>query len=218
VTSHRIILASSSPRRREILERLGLRFEIKPSDVDETLDDYVAPSVAVSILSQRKAKAVAQLVGTGLVVGSDTLIAYAGRKLGKPKDDEDAIATLRSLRGTTHQVMTGVTIIDAASGKSDTRIVITDVKMRDYSDNEISSYVATGESKDKAGSYAIQGLGARLIEEINGPLDNVVGLPSLVLIEMLVQFGVEVPQASKSEAGEIRSSLPPSSDVGSVEW
>ena len=196
----RLILASTSPRRRDILQSIGLQFETTPSGVDETVDDSVTPEDTVKLLSERKARSVADLYDSGLIIGSDTLVVSAGKKLGKPDSDQKAIATLRALRGMTHQVMTGLTLIEASSGRILTEVVVTNVTMRNYSEEEISSYVATGEPHDKAGSYAIQGLGAKLVASIDGPLDNVVGLPSAALIEMLGEFGLKVSPPTTTSA------------------
>jgi septum formation protein len=186
-----IVLASGSPRRREILTSLGLDFRVIPGNASEDLDEGISPEVAVSELSRRKAMAVASgLSEETLIIGSDTVIANDGRILGKPQDDDDAFRMLSNLRGATHQVLTGVTVLDTASGRSETKVVSTAVTMRNYTDEEISAYVATGEPRDKAGSYAIQGLGKSMVQEIAGSFDNVVGMPSSALLELLGMFGV----------------------------
>ena len=185
----RLILASASPRRRELLASLGLTFEVVPSDADETLEPIALPE-AVAALALRKARAVAAARRTGLIVAADTIVVIDGRALGKPADPAEARVMLQTLRGRTHEVMTGVVVLDAASGRHAAETVISRVTMAAYSDAAIEAYVAAGEPLDKAGAYAIQGKGAALVEGIRGDFFGVMGLPLRLALELLERFGV----------------------------
>ena len=185
-----IILASGSPRRRELLERMGIEeFEIITSDVDEALDDDLPPAKQVELLSRRKADAVATGVSPeDLVIAADTVVAMDGVVLGKPADEEDAFRMLSALSGVRHHVFTGVTV-----RKGDqvlTRHEVTSVDFRALEPEEVEQYIATGECMDKAGAYGIQGYGCLLVEGIVGDYYNVMGLPVALLAQMLRQFGV----------------------------
>lgn len=177
----RIILASGSPRRKELLEREGIRFEIIPAQGEEVITG-TEPSEIVCHLSHQKASEVAGRMPAGedfLVIGADTVVSYEGKILGKPADEKEAIAMLRMLNGEIHQVFTGVTLI---SQKEEARtektfFECTDVEFNMVSEEEILSYVKTGEPMDKAGAYAIQGGWGPHVKEIHGDYDNVVGLP-----------------------------------------
>jgi len=168
-----IILASKSPRRKELLSLITSDFEIKTADVDETLPDGITPEQAVEYLSKIKAQPFANHTDT--IIGADTVVAIDNKILGKPKDREDAFAMLRMLSGKVHSVFTGVTVIKP--DREVTFSVRTSVKFFDLSDEEINSYLNTGEPYDKAGAYGIQGKGALLVESIEGDYFNVVGLP-----------------------------------------
>ncbi len=182
----RIILASASPRRHELLRRMGVPFTILALDTDETVSGL--PQERVRVLAERKAQAVADTLSEGLVIGADTLVALGEESLGKPADDEDARRMLRALSGKTHQVHTGVCLLDAATGRRDVRVASSDITMRDLTDGEIDAYIRTGEPHGKAGAYAIQGLGGKLISGWEGSYDNIVGLPTEMLREMLDEF------------------------------
>ena len=171
----KIILASNSPRRKELLEQVGIEFEVMSSDVDE-ITDKTAPADVVMDLSRIKAEAVARNNKGVVVLAADTVVAYNGHILGKPKDEADAFKMLKLLSGKAHQVFTGVTIVDEA-GESNSFFESTDVLMYENSDELIKKYIATGEPMDKAGAYGIQGKGAVLVKEIKGDYNNVVGLP-----------------------------------------
>ena len=171
----KIILASNSPRRKELLEQVGIKFEVMSSDVDE-ITDKTAPADVVMDLSRIKAEAVARNNKGVVVLAADTVVAYNGQILGKPKDEADAFKMLKLLSGKAHQVFTGVTIVDEA-GESNSFFESTDVLMYENSDELIKKYIATGEPMDKAGAYGIQGKGAVLVKEIKGDYNNVVGLP-----------------------------------------
>lgn len=168
-----IILASKSPRRKELLSLIISDFEIKAADVDEALPNGMAPKKAVEYLSEIKAMPFAN--NTDTVIGADTVVAIDNKILGKPKNRDDAFNMLRTLSGRTHSVFTGVTIITPDS--QETFSVQTKVKFFDLSDEEINSYLDTDEPYDKAGAYGIQGKGALLVESIEGDYFNVVGLP-----------------------------------------
>lgn len=174
-----------------MLRALGLDFAIEPSEVDEILDPGPLAE-AVAALALRKARAVAGRRRSGLVLGADTIVVVDGEPLGKPSDRGDAAAMLRKLRGRPHDVMTGVALVDAATGASAVRTVNSRVTMRAYSEAEIAGYVATDEPLDKAGAYAIQGAGGALVADLNGSRSNVVGLPLAVTAELLRSFGLAV--------------------------
>lgn len=168
-----ILLASASPRRKELLELMGLEFVVKTAGVDETLPPDITPEEAVAYLSRIKAQAVE---GEGeIIIGADTVVAIDGCILGKPKDSTDAAVMLKRLSGRKHSVFTGVTVI--YFDKINTFTSETEVEFYPLTDAEISSYIATGEPMDKAGAYGIQGKGSLLVKGITGDYFNVVGLP-----------------------------------------
>lgn len=182
----RLILASGSPRRRELLAQMGYEFEIIVPEVDEHID---APAgEAVAILSRRKAQAVAKQLRSGVVIASDTLVSLNGRALGKPENEAEAFEMLAALSGNTHEVFTGVTLLNAADGRSSTRSVRTGVRFRRLSDEEIRAYIRTGEPMDKAGAYGIQGGAGAFVEALDGSLENVIGFPVDDVQEMLTHF------------------------------
>ena len=171
-----IILASASPRRRELLALAGFPFTVHASDCDETLPDGILPQDAVQLLAQRKGRDVLRAAGADcVVVSADTVVALDGVILGKPADDEDAARMMRMLSGKEHEVFTGVFITD---GVRETLFYArTSVRFYPLTEREIADYVATGEPADKAGAYGIQGKGCLLCEEIRGDYFNIVGLP-----------------------------------------
>ncbi len=192
----RIVLASSSPRRRELLASLGIAFEIVKPDIDETQHPGEPPYDYVHRLSREKAAAVAaQIAAPAWVLAADTVVILAadtigvleGDILGKPADEHEARAMLRRLRGRDHVVCTALTLLRLgdAPRDPDTRLTRTTVTMREYTDDEINAYIATGDPFDKAGSYAIQHEGFRPVARIDGSHTNVVGLPIETLREML---------------------------------
>jgi len=187
----RVVLASASPRRRELLASLGVSFDVVPSDIDETLDAVPLPEAAAR-LALRKARVVAQLRPMAVVLAADTLVVIDGRDLGKPAGPSDARAMLRTLRGRTHEVMTGVAVVDAATGRHAMDTAISRVTMAAYGDAAIDAYVAGGEPLDKAGAYAIQGAGGALVAGLQGSRSNVVGLPLATTAALLRRFGVAV--------------------------
>ncbi|MFC9711716.1 septum formation inhibitor Maf [Paenibacillus sp. JNUCC31] len=191
-----IILASTSPRRKELIASLHLAFDVIPSHADEDTPPEWTPEQTVQELAMRKALAVYRgLEGReqdAVIVGSDTIVVLDGDILGKPVDEADAERMLSRLQGRVHRVFTGVACIDAGNGQSMVQYRQTDVTMKELSEATIRAYVQTGEPSDKAGSYAIQGIGASLIDRIEGCYFNVVGLPLSLLSDMLSGFGVHV--------------------------
>ncbi len=181
-----LILASKSPRRRELIAKLRIPFTVSPADADEQLPDGIAPMDAVRMLAERKCAAGAAAHGEGdMVVGADTLVFLDGEPLGKPTDEQDALSMLMRLSGTTHSVCTGVAV--SYRGKMLSAAEETLVTFRPYSRRTALWYVKTGEPMDKAGSYGIQGKGGRLVARVDGALDNVIGLPVALLGRLIEQ-------------------------------
>lgn len=187
---HRIILASNSPRRKELLTQIGLSFIVAPADVDENILQGERPEAYASRLALDKARAAAERAGDGIVIAADTIVVVNGSVLGKPADAADARRMLHLLSGREHSVVTGLAVLDASTGRSAVRTSVTKVLFRDLSQREIDAYVATGEPLDKAGAYGIQERGALLVERIEGCYSNVVGLPLSLLGGMLREFGI----------------------------
>ena len=199
----RIILASQSPRRRELLAQMGLsRFVVRPALGEELADPSLPPAGLVEALSRRKAEEVAARSDPGdLVIAADTVVAIDGQILGKPRDEAHAREMLTLLSGREHVVYTGVTV--CREGELLTRHEATRVRFRPLSPGEIDAYTASGEPMDKAGAYGIQGLGALLVEGITGDYFNVVGLPVCLLGRMLAQFDAD-PLAGPAQEGPVR--------------
>jgi nucleoside triphosphate pyrophosphatase len=192
----RVILASASPRRRELLRRICSEFEVIPSDVEETLERG-SMTDAVAGLALRKARAVAARVGTGVVLAADTIVVIDGLALGKPSGPEEARAMLVRLRGRQHEVLTGVALVVADTGRAESTTVVSRVLMASYSDATLEAYVASGSPLDKAGAYAIQDLQGTLVDGIVGSYSNVVGLPVEATRRLLRGFGVAVSEPSE---------------------
>jgi septum formation protein len=190
--NRKIVLASASPRRKELLEKIGLDCSVDPSDFREDLRPDLKPEGLVKYLSIGKASSVALKHPDAIVIAADTIGVLRGKIIGKPHTEEEARRMLLMLSGKSHRVITGFTIIDSASQKSITRIVETRVYIKQLSPLEIFSYVQTGEPLDKAGAYAIQGLGAVIVRKIVGDYYNVMGLPLNSLVESLKEFGVNI--------------------------
>ncbi|MDD4237619.1 MAG: Maf family protein [Desulfotomaculaceae bacterium] len=188
----KIVLASSSPRRADLLKQAGLEFNIMVSEVDETLAPGLAPDELVELLALRKANAVAVRLDSGIVIGADTVVVQAGRILGKPSGPQEASAMLRLLQGSGHEVYTGVALVDVISRETLVGHEMTRVFFNGLSEEEIRRYVATGEPLDKAGAYGVQGLAALFINRLEGCYTNVVGLPLARLAKMLKKLGYEV--------------------------
>lgn len=182
-----IILASASPRRAELLREAGYQFTVMPSPHDEPSDfpAGTTPVEQAKFLSRFKAENVARLVTDGLVLGADTIAALGGEVFGKPRDRADAERILRTLCGTAHDVITGVTLIDVSSGKVGTRHDVTRVTMRRLSNRDLNEYLETGAWQAKAGAYGIQDHDDPFVESIEGSFTNVVGLPLELLAEMM---------------------------------
>lgn len=182
------ILASASPRRKEILEKAGFSFEIIVSDADENISEDLSPERTVEELAKRKALSVWEGNKGAVVFGCDTVVAIDGKILGKPSDDEDAFNMLRMLSGKTHTVSTGVCI--CSGEKTEVFSNTTKVEFYPLSDETIRSYIASGEGRDKAGSYGIQGYGCVLVKEIKGDYFSVMGLPVSESARVLADFGI----------------------------
>ena len=173
-----LVLASASPRRQELLARLGIPFTVEPSHIPERHPPG-PPVAALAAVALDKARAVAGrwTAGPAVILGADTEVVLDGRYMGKPCDAADAVRILSALSGRTHEVITGLALVEAPPGREATAAVTTRVTMTAATQEEIAAYVATGEPFDKAGGYAVQGLGARLVARVDGCLTNVVGLP-----------------------------------------
>ena len=182
-----LILASGSPRRRELLARMGYTFEICTPDVDEHVAGHARD--IVHTLAGRKARAAAAHYEDGVIIASDTLVSLDGVPLGKPADEREAHEMLAALSGREHEVFTGVCVLDAKTGESEMRTVRTGVTFRDITPEEIDAYIATGEPMDKAGAYAIQGGAGAFVTKLDGSFENVMGFPVDDVKEMLKHFG-----------------------------
>lgn len=182
-----VVLASASPRRLDLLREIGIEPTVEPADVDEELTAGVDVAAAVTALASAKARAVAARHSGEpvLVLGADTLVVLDGEPLGKPRDRDDAAAMLARLSGREHQVMTGVTLIDAAAGHDVGGVETTVVAFRELTRDEIERYVATGEPLDKAGAYAVQGGAADFVARLDGDRSNVIGLPLRLVSALL---------------------------------
>jgi septum formation protein len=185
-----LVLASASPRRRELLEKFAIDFTIDPATGPEQPPAGASAADTVAALSRQKALEVAARHPGSIVIGADTVVALGDEILGKPKDEADAFRMLRSLSGREHQVYTGVTV--AQPDKTMTQTEMTRVFFRDMTDREIQAYIATGEPMDKAGAYGYQGVAGMFIQGIEGDFFNVVGLPLCRLGQMLRELGVEL--------------------------
>lgn len=185
----RLILASESPRRYELLKQMGLDFEVVPSNVSEDFVQAESPQEHVMRLAEAKAREVANRYPDHWVIAADTIVCINGSILGKPKGRDEAVEMLRRLSGREHRVWTGFSVLHSGKGESDQEVVQTAVRMKTLTAAEIEWYVHTGEPLDKAGGYAIQGIGSFIVESIQGSYTNVVGLPICELIQMLTRIG-----------------------------
>lgn len=191
----KLILASASPRRKELLTVTGVKFDVVVSDADETVSETLTPAETVTLLARRKAEAVRNALGSPdgdtVILAADTVVASGGKILGKPKDREDAKNMLRSISGRVHEVYTGVALVRGE--KTASGAVSTAVSVRPIPEDEIERYAASGECDDKAGAYAIQGIGGLFVEKIDGDYRNVVGLPVYYINELLKSdFGLSL--------------------------
>ncbi|HJQ69348.1 MAG TPA: Maf family protein [Blastocatellia bacterium] len=184
-----IILASSSPRRADLLKTIGVSFELVPSNINERPHQDEAPADYIIRLARAKVIDAARKRDSGLVIGADTIVVLDGRILGKPRDEDDAARMLKLLSGRWHAVMTGVALYDAATRREVADYDKTLVRFAQLSEKEIDWYIRTGEPMDKAGSYAIQERGAMFVEEIAGNYHNVVGLPLTLLYRLSRRMG-----------------------------
>ena len=185
ITIPKLILASASPRRAEILRSAGWPFKALPAHIDESREDGEKADVYVERIALAKAEAAAARCPGSLVLGADTVVVVDDQILGKPHDQDDSCRMLRALSGRWHQVLTGIALVNDVTGQSKVGHEVTDVRFAEMSDEEINWYVATGEPMDKAGAYAIQGHGALFIKEIRGDYFNVVGLPVRLLYSLI---------------------------------
>jgi septum formation protein len=187
----RLVLASASPRRVRLLSRLGLSFDLAPAQVDESLEPGETADGAAVRLARAKAAAAAAAWPAAAVLAADTLVEAGGRVLGKPADDREARAMLELLSGREHRVVTGYCLRDQDgehTGLGESR-----VRFRRLAAAEMAAYVASGEPRDKAGAYAVQGVGAALVEEVSGSYTNVVGLPLAACVELLLRRRIIAP-------------------------
>ncbi|OGH04538.1 MAG: hypothetical protein A2W22_04705 [Candidatus Levybacteria bacterium RBG_16_35_11] len=190
MTKKKIVLASKSPRRKELLKQIGLNFTVDISEIDERRFSHSSPLNLVKNLAKAKARIISKKHKDAIIIAADTLVVLNKEIIGKPKSKRDAMQMLKKLNGKTHLVITGFTILD--SKKEITEIVKTKVKFKKMTKKEIDDYVKTGEPLDKAGGYGIQGKGAIFIEGIKGDFFNVVGLPIYALSKALERSGVDV--------------------------
>jgi septum formation protein len=193
-----LLLASASPRRRELLERVGFAIEVQPADVDERVQPGESPVDYVGRMARTKAIAVATRRSDRWVLAADTTVTLEGAILGKAESPEEAAKMLRWLSNRTHQVLTGFTIVGQRDDKTLIRegVVSTDVTMADVDGAMLADYVASGEWRDKAGAYAIQGIAAVLVREIRGSVTNVIGLPIAEIVAALHDVGGPMPKLS----------------------
>lgn len=187
-----IILASSSPRRKQLLKQLELSFTVVPSKIEETFNPRLKPKAQAESLSLQKAQTVAEKQKDALIIAADTIVFIDDEMLAKPTDATDAKRMLKKLNGKPHTVITGYTIIDTTTKKILTHSIETTVYMKKLSEKEINNYIKTKEPFDKAGAYAIHEKGALLMEKIEGDFFNVVGLPISALSDSLKKFGITV--------------------------
>jgi len=188
----KIILASASPRRKELLAKLGLKFEVAPSNYAEDIGARLAPHKLAKVISQQKALTVASKYRNAIVIAADTFVVCRDKVIGKPKTQAEARQMLQAISGGSHSVITGFTIVDTDEGKILSQTVETIVHVTQLSRKEIDSYVKSKEPIGKAGGYEIQGLGSVIVEKIEGDYFNVVGLPLSSLAEGLKEFGIHI--------------------------
>ncbi|MBI5640772.1 MAG: septum formation inhibitor Maf [Nitrospirae bacterium] len=187
-----IILASASPRRRDILGLTGLSFRVDAGDFEEVIDSRMEPGRLARHLSREKARSVAGRHKNAVIIAADTLIRARGKVFGKPRTKKEARDMLSTLSGRVHTVITGFSVYDTETNKCLSRSVETKVYFKRLKAKEIEAYIRSGEPMDKAGAYAIQGLGSVFIKRIDGDYFNVVGLPLSSLVDMLKRFGVDI--------------------------
>lgn len=187
-----IVLASSSPRRKRILEQIGLSFHIAPSNIEEKMNARLKPHGQAEFLSKQKANKVAKRYKSAIIIAADTLVVFNDQIIGKPTSPSDAKRILRMLSGKTHTVITGYTIIDTQTNKTITNSVETIVYMKKMSTKEIDAFIKTGEPLDKAGGYGADEKGSLFIEKIEGDFFNVIGLPLFAVAESLRKISIKI--------------------------
>lgn len=187
-----IILASASPRRKNLLKQIGLEFQVHPSEIEEYVNPRLNPQKQAEALSFQKANAVASNFENSLIIGADTIVVYENKVIGKPKDEKDAKRILKKLSGKQHVVITGITIIDTESKKIVTKSTVTKIWFRALKEQEISNYIQKEKPFDKAGAYALHELAAVFAEKIEGDFWGAIGISVYILAKELKKFGVEV--------------------------
>ncbi|MFA6989639.1 MAG: Maf family protein [Candidatus Gastranaerophilaceae bacterium] len=189
----KIVLASASPRRMELLKSIGLDFDVIPSCIDENIEGKTFSYEIIETIAMEKAANVAQNIDyPAIIIGSDTVVVIDNNILGKPKDEDDAEKMLKTLSGRIHSVVTSTAIIDTETGHFEVESVTSKVEFKELSDLEIKKYISAGESLDKAGAYGIQGKANVFIKSIEGCYNNIVGLSLYNLAQMLTKFGIEL--------------------------
>ena len=192
MANKKIILASTSPRRQELMSRLKIDFEIVDSGYDEDMSLKKTPITLAKFLSLGKAKAVADRYKNSIIIAADTFVAFENKVMGKPHTAEVATKMLRSLSGKTAQIITGLAIIDTTTNKCFSEVEVGKVKFKKLSKSEIENYIKSGECLDRAGAFEVQGLGGVMIEKISGDFNSIVGLPLFKVAKILTKLGVKI--------------------------
>lgn len=193
-----IVLASSSPRRKKLLESIHVPCIVDPSTFDESTISHSNPYELVQILARKKARDVAKRHKNSFIIGADTIVVYKNTQFGKPKDNADAVRMLEALSGNIHEVITGIAVIDSQSNKELVNFQTATVEFNKLTEKEIYEYLETGEAMDKAGAYAIQeGKSKKFIKQTQGDITTIIGLPLKLLISMLLEFGITIPVRHK---------------------
>lgn len=209
-----LVLASASPRRQELMQGMELEFSVQPADIPEDPLPDETPKGMVERLSREKALKIAATIEEGFVIGADSTVVHLGESLGKPVDDDEARAMLRRLRGTTHHVSTGLTVVNAETGESRTVSMTSEITLREFSDEEIEASIASGTPRDKAGAYAVQDTQLRPASDWGGCYHNIVGLPTCLLLQPLDELGWKRPGGWKlPEAAECGPECPTGSET-----
>lgn len=188
----KIILASTSPRRKAILKKTGLKFTVVPSNYEEDMNSKRKPKELAKFLSRGKAENVSKRYKNSIVIGADTFVTLGSELLGKPKNEHEAMLMLKKVSGKSVSIITGYTVIDSSTGKSESKAVETKLSIKRLSDQEIRNYIKTKDPLDKAGAFAIQEIGAVLIERIEGDFLGAMGLPLFDLSKTLNKFGIHI--------------------------
>ncbi|MBD1371779.1 septum formation inhibitor Maf [Hazenella sp. IB182357] len=197
-----MVLASGSPRRKELLNNIGLMFRVQTSEIDEHIDAHASPQDNVMKLALQKATAVANSCDDAIVIGADTVVVLEGQILGKPSDTKEAVEMLQSLQGRVHEVFTGIALVEVRAGniyRTQERARCTRVWMKPLDRDRMEWYVGTGDPMDKAGAYGIQGIGSILVDQIEGCFFNVMGLSVSLIDEMFKNWGIQVGTKIRSQ-------------------